>query len=233
MRPTPAGGQNLVDQLQDGERIRLYAAFNERDESDFVVHRIREWCALRCAARGRCFTARTPNRGFEGAFCERTHALSVKNKNKRRLRFFDRAEIKDGIGVFASHAAARMTPLPLSAWSTCRCAASRKTVAYARQRAANTTSLWKTPLPARKARCRTRGLAAAIFHGTDRKLARESNGRELHGTGRSCNSNEAASSTLQEGRVIVAKAGSRTCWNSQRGARIFRRKPRLKPSCRR
>jgi DNA helicase-2/ATP-dependent DNA helicase PcrA len=36
-------GKNLWTQGSDGERIKLYAAFNERDEAEFVMHRIREW----------------------------------------------------------------------------------------------------------------------------------------------------------------------------------------------
>ena len=36
-------GKNLWTEGKDGERIKLYAAFNERDEAEFVMHRIREW----------------------------------------------------------------------------------------------------------------------------------------------------------------------------------------------
>ena len=36
-------GKNLWTEGKDGERVKLYAAFNERDEAEFVMHRIREW----------------------------------------------------------------------------------------------------------------------------------------------------------------------------------------------
>src|SRR5262249_41378004 len=36
-------GKTLWTSGADGERVKLYAAFNERDEADFVVNRIREW----------------------------------------------------------------------------------------------------------------------------------------------------------------------------------------------
>ena len=36
-------GKNLWTDGADGEPIRVYAAFNERDEADFVVGRLREW----------------------------------------------------------------------------------------------------------------------------------------------------------------------------------------------
>jgi len=51
-------GKTLWTSGADGERVRLYAAFNERDEADFVVNRIREWVArggavsLECAVAG-------------------------------------------------------------------------------------------------------------------------------------------------------------------------------------
>src|SRR3954453_13178806 len=36
-------GKNLWTEGKDGERIKIYAAYNERDEAEFVMHRIREW----------------------------------------------------------------------------------------------------------------------------------------------------------------------------------------------
>src|SRR5450631_3463216 len=38
-------GKTLWTSGVDGERVKVYAAFNERDEADFVVNRIREWVA--------------------------------------------------------------------------------------------------------------------------------------------------------------------------------------------
>jgi DNA helicase-2/ATP-dependent DNA helicase PcrA len=88
-------GKNLWTSGEPGEPVRLYAAFNERDEADFVVNRIREWthkggnrsdCAIlyRSNAQSRTFeeallSARIPYRVYGG------------------LRFFERAEIKDAL----------------------------------------------------------------------------------------------------------------------------------------
>jgi DNA helicase II / ATP-dependent DNA helicase PcrA len=88
-------GKNLWTQGAQGEPIRLYSAYNERDEADFVVNRIREWinkggrrsaCAIlyRSNAQSRVFeeamiSARLPYRVYGG------------------LRFFERAEIKDAL----------------------------------------------------------------------------------------------------------------------------------------
>jgi len=88
-------GKNLWTAGEQGEPVRLYAAFNERDEADFVINRIRDWsyrggqrkdCAIlyRSNAQSRTFeealiTARIPYRVYGG------------------LRFFERAEIKDAL----------------------------------------------------------------------------------------------------------------------------------------
>src|SRR5580658_8843385 len=53
-------GKTLWTSGADGDRIKLYAAFNERDEADCVVNRIREWDER--GAKSRCCTAPTPNR---------------------------------------------------------------------------------------------------------------------------------------------------------------------------
>src|SRR5262245_5245805 len=88
-------GKNLWTAGEEGDPVRLYAAFNERDEADFVSNRISEWsykggqrkdCAIlyRSNAQSRTFeealiTARIPYRVYGG------------------LRFFERAEIKDAL----------------------------------------------------------------------------------------------------------------------------------------
>jgi ATP-dependent DNA helicase UvrD/PcrA len=88
-------GKNLWTSGEQGEPVRVYSAFNERDEADFVIGRIRDWvshggsrrdCAIlyRSNAQSRVFeeallTARMPYRVYGG------------------LRFFERAEIKDAL----------------------------------------------------------------------------------------------------------------------------------------
>ncbi len=88
-------GKTLWTSGARGEPVRLFAAFNERDEADFVVTRILEWTRrgglrreaailYRSNAQSRAFeealiTARVPYRVYGG------------------LRFFERAEIKDAL----------------------------------------------------------------------------------------------------------------------------------------
>ncbi len=88
-------GKTLWTAGERGEPIRVYSAFNERDEADFVVERIREWvrqggrrqdCGVlyRSNAQSRVLeeallTARIPYRVYGG------------------LRFFERAEVKDAL----------------------------------------------------------------------------------------------------------------------------------------
>jgi DNA helicase-2/ATP-dependent DNA helicase PcrA len=65
-------GKNLWTEGADGEPIRLYAAYNERDEADFVIGRLRDWIDQGNA---------------------RADAAVVYGG----LRFFERAEIKDAL----------------------------------------------------------------------------------------------------------------------------------------
>ena len=56
-------GKELWTAAKGGEPIRVYAAFNERDEADFVIDRIREHASARAAALPRrpCSIAATPS----------------------------------------------------------------------------------------------------------------------------------------------------------------------------
>ncbi len=88
-------GKNLWTEGVEGEAIRLYAAYNERDEADFVIGRLRDWIdqgnlradaaiLYRSNAQSRVLeegliNARIPYRVYGG------------------LRFFERAEIKDAL----------------------------------------------------------------------------------------------------------------------------------------
>ena len=88
-------GKNLWTDGAEGESIKVYAAYNERDESDFVIGRLRDWIdqgnlradaavLYRSNAQSRVLeegliNARIPYRVYGG------------------LRFFERAEIKDAL----------------------------------------------------------------------------------------------------------------------------------------
>ena len=88
-------GKNLWTQGVDGEPIRLYAAFNERDEADFVTNRIKEWMAQGGARRDVAILYRSnaQSRVFEESFL----SARIPYKVYGGLRFFERAEIKDAL----------------------------------------------------------------------------------------------------------------------------------------
>ncbi len=89
-------GKNLWTSGEDGERVKVYAAFNERDEADFVVNRIREWVDRGGARReiAVLYRSNAQSRVFEEAFLNARIPYRVYGG----LRFFERAEIKDALG---------------------------------------------------------------------------------------------------------------------------------------
>lgn len=88
-------GKTLWTSGEDGERVKLYAAFNERDEADFVVNRIREWVERGGARReiAVLYRSNAQSRVFEEAFLNARMPYRVYGG----LRFFERAEIKDAL----------------------------------------------------------------------------------------------------------------------------------------
>jgi DNA helicase-2/ATP-dependent DNA helicase PcrA len=88
-------GKNLWTSGGDGDRIRLYAAFNERDEAEFVMNRIRDWVAQGNPRRDVAILYRSnaQSRVFEEVFL----SARIPYKVYGGLRFFERAEIKDAL----------------------------------------------------------------------------------------------------------------------------------------
>ncbi len=88
-------GKNLWTNDARGEPIRIYAAFNERDEAEFVLQRIREWVAHGGLRRDIAILYRSnaQSRVFEEVFL----SARVPYKVYGGLRFFERAEIKDAL----------------------------------------------------------------------------------------------------------------------------------------
>jgi DNA helicase-2/ATP-dependent DNA helicase PcrA len=98
-------GKNLWTEGKDGERIKLYAAFNERDEAEFVMHRIRDWTNQGGARRDVAILYRSnaQSRVFEEIFI----SARIPYKVYGGLRFFERAEIKDALAylrIITNHA---------------------------------------------------------------------------------------------------------------------------------
>jgi len=88
-------GKKLWTSGARGEPIRLYSAFNERDEAEFVTHRIRERVA-QGGLRGEIailYRSNAQSRVFEEAFL----SARVPYRVYGGLRFFERAEIKDAL----------------------------------------------------------------------------------------------------------------------------------------
>jgi DNA helicase-2/ATP-dependent DNA helicase PcrA len=173
-------GKTLWTSGEDGERVKVYAAFNERDEADFVVNRIRDWVAHGGARRevAVLYRSNAQSRVFEEAFLNARMPYRVYGG----LRFFERAEIKDALAylrLIASRADdtsfERVVNLPVRGIG----AKTMDTVRdFARSQA---TSLWngaqsclQGALPQRAA------LALQAFMALIDKLAHEIQGLELH-----------------------------------------------------
>ena len=88
-------GKNLWTNDAKGEPIRIYAAFNERDEAEFVLQRIRDWVAHGGLRRDIAILYRSnaQSRVFEEVFL----SARVPYRVYGGLRFFERAEIKDAL----------------------------------------------------------------------------------------------------------------------------------------
>ncbi|HET8765203.1 MAG TPA: DNA helicase II [Rhodanobacter sp.] len=88
-------GKNLWTAGDDGERIALYAAYNEQDEARFVTDRIREYVAEHGHARDCAILYRSnaQSRNFE----EQLNQFKVKYRVYGGVRFFERAEVKDAL----------------------------------------------------------------------------------------------------------------------------------------
>ncbi len=88
-------GKELWTAAKGGEPIRLYSAFNERDEADFVLERIREHArsGLPLSAAAILYRSNAQSRAFEEALM----AARIPYRVYGGLRFFERAEIKDAL----------------------------------------------------------------------------------------------------------------------------------------
>ena len=88
-------GKTLWTAGDHGEPIRLYAAFNERDEAEFVLQRIRDW-TQHGGQRSQVailYRSNAQSRVFEEVFL----SARIPYKVYGGLRFFERAEIKDAL----------------------------------------------------------------------------------------------------------------------------------------
>jgi DNA helicase-2/ATP-dependent DNA helicase PcrA len=88
-------GKDLWTDGARGEPIRLYAAYNERDEADFVIGRLRDWIEqgnLRADAAV-LYRSNAQSRVLEEGLIN----AGIPYRVYGGLRFFERAEIKDAL----------------------------------------------------------------------------------------------------------------------------------------
>ncbi|MEB4589744.1 DNA helicase II [Candidatus Thiothrix sp. Deng01] len=88
-------GKKLWTEGKEGERLQLYAAFNELDEARFVAGRIQKWVE-QGGSRSEAavlYRSNAQSRVFETTFNENCIPYRVYGG----LRFFERAEIKDAL----------------------------------------------------------------------------------------------------------------------------------------
>jgi DNA helicase-2/ATP-dependent DNA helicase PcrA len=88
-------GKELWTAAKGGDPVRVYAAYNERDEADFVIDRIRDHQrrGLPLAAAAVLYRSNAQSRAFE----ESLMASRIPYRVYGGLRFFERAEIKDAL----------------------------------------------------------------------------------------------------------------------------------------
>ncbi len=88
-------GKNLWTDGNDGEAIKLYSAYNDRDEAEFIVARLDDWINqgnLRAEAAV-LYRSNAQSRVLE----EMLLARQIPYRVYGGLRFFERAEIKDAL----------------------------------------------------------------------------------------------------------------------------------------
>src|SRR5208282_1391831 len=157
-----------------------YAAFNERDEADFVVNRIRDWVERGGARRevAVLYRSNAQSRVFEEAFLNARMPYRVYGG----LRFFERAEIEDALAylrLVASRADdtsfERVVNLPTRGIGA-------KTLDLLRVTArSNGTSLWMAAVHSVQSGLAQRAAQALqSFLVTIDKLADDTRGLELH-----------------------------------------------------
>ncbi len=88
-------GKNLWTEGAAGEPIRLYAAYNERDEADFVIGRLRDWIDQGNARADAAvlYRSNAQSRVLEEGLIN----AGIPYRVYGGLRFFERAEIKDAL----------------------------------------------------------------------------------------------------------------------------------------
>jgi ATP-dependent DNA helicase UvrD/PcrA len=135
-------GKTLWTDGADGAPIKLYSAFNERDEAEFVINRIQDFIAQgnRRSEIGVLYRSNAQSRVFE----EGLLAAGIPYRVYGGLRFFERAEIKDALAYLRLIANRDDDPSFERVVSTPPRGIGARTVELVREQArAAGTSLWR------------------------------------------------------------------------------------------
>jgi len=173
-------GKNLWTEGGDGDLIRIYSAYNERDEADFIIGRLRDW-----SDQG--------NPRVESAVLYRSNAQSrvleealmnagLPYRVYGGLRFFERQEIKDALAYLRltsnrddDSAFERVINRPTRGIGARTVEAMR---AYSR---ANSCSLWRAAGAVASDELSSRAAGAVVsFLNLIEKTARDAAGLDLH-----------------------------------------------------
>ncbi len=89
-------GKNLWTESAAGSPVRIYSAYNEQDEAEFVIGQVQQWIAnqRRAEESAILYRSNAQSRLFEQVLLREGLPYRVYGG----LRFFERAEIKDALG---------------------------------------------------------------------------------------------------------------------------------------
>ena len=135
-------GKELWTEGPKGDPIRVYAAFNERDEAEFVVNRTSDWAEQgnKRSEVAVLYRSNAQSRVFEEALMNARMPYRVYGG----LRFFERAEIKDALAYLRLVANRNDDPSFERVVNTPTRGIGARTVDIIRQQArASGTSLWR------------------------------------------------------------------------------------------
>jgi DNA helicase-2/ATP-dependent DNA helicase PcrA len=173
-------GKNLWTEGKQGQPIRVYAAYNERDEADFVIGRLKEWSEQgnRRADAAVLYRSNAQSRALEEALLNAGLPYRVYGG----LRFFERAEIKDALAYLRltsnrddDSSFERVVNRPTRGIGARTVEAMRS---YAR---ANSCSLWRAAGAVASDELGGRASVAVVtFLNMIERMARETDGLALH-----------------------------------------------------
>ncbi|MFZ1868561.1 MAG: DNA helicase II [Steroidobacteraceae bacterium] len=202
-------GKTLWTNGEPGLPIQLYAAFNERDEAEFVARRVADYVAAghRRDDIAVLYRSNAQSRAFEEAFI----GGRIPYKVYGGLRFFERAEIKDALAYLRlllnrddDAAYERVVNLPT------RGIGDRSVESLREEARAAGVSLWKVATARGDAQQGGGRTASALrgFHDLVDRLAREIAGLALH---------EQIDHVLQESGLIAHHGREKPSQDSARG----------------